>query len=664
MLLGERLMKRIIIFLLLLIPALTYAQTEYGIEDLKGKTIAFVKVSGADDVKFDCFYSYEGAAASPKKLKIYRKSARKETPQAEIFGHTFLVRDVIQKDVKGCTQNILDLVREDNEQVLMLFRPFETFDKKQFEKESYADLFLRQMNLYTTYKTEIRIPVYGIDLYKGKALTLVKHIEDMEMDGLQRYSYVSDNISFDGDIPVYCIGVFDGQNTGSSVSVMRLKEGDLNSLCDSFAPDSISVIRQQCQEFVDFLNTGWANEGLPFKFIGLHLDVRLEKYADIVSISDTLSFSVGTIGSETARLKELITTESRDIKAIIEEFIAKNYSGNQNAAELSAVYLSPDLRPRCVIMTANEDVASRLNEAFGSLQGHIIEYQISEDLKVAFDAHEAYKGHELWLNTTCLRDYYNTKKHSDFFDAVKLGVDRDGKHQIYELSECGSRWYGEDTKIGYGSVIGGDDIKYHHFMFEGIAKQPTLLSERNMDWFKHFGYSYDYALEHMHKTYGLPKEMYYLVVSPIPDFLYDKSGNPRLGSEIKEKIYIPFTKELLLSIKTTDEVDTLLFKYREERRKLENQANDDAREMYETLVKIYGEEIGGILFGGNVRFGFTRDMCMVALRGEPYRLTTNVRTPLGIADCCNFYTQDIALYFIDDILIGIAWRGNALEWHM
>ena len=85
------------------------------------------------------------------------------------------------------------------------------------------------------------------------------------------------------------------------------------------------------------------------------------------------------------------------------------------------------------------------------------------------------------------------------------------------------------------------------------------------------------------------------------------------------------------------------------------------RNRNQTLIKVYGKECADIISKGEVRFGFTKEMCNLAYDGEPYRPSYNVETPLGLADSRVFYTKGITLYFIDDLLIGIKWKDGKVK---
>lgn len=201
-------------------------------------------------------------------------------------------------------------------------------------------------------------------------------------------------------------------------------------------------------------------------------------------------------------------------------------------------------------------------------------------------------------------------------------------------------WVGDSRKeLTYG-LIGGDTYTFYNFRFDGIEKPSD-------------------------------SKIYYARLIPVPDkefgpYKYTTGWEDKIyrGEDIHDAVLVPFSEMFINAIRTDKDIEDLASAIKEQEQRDMDEYLRGATVKYEALTRLYGEEIAGIINSGNVRFGFTSQMCKYALEREPYQLKYEVKTPLGYATEYNFYTQDIKLYFIDDILIGIAWRGRAIEYHM
>lgn len=261
---------------------------------------------------------------------------------------------------------------------------------------------------------------------------------------------------------------------------------------------------------------------------------------------------------------------------------------------------------------------------------------VSNDLAEA--TNQKFIGENLWISG---RTYYTGSNPSTHCTVIKHG---DGTVYPPMNTIIDHEWTDGSYETFWDGMMGGTEFKLYHFRFAGITRRPTYTNPIG--------------------SYGRP--IYYAALLPIPDQEYRRTSSPPydpiLGSAIKDTLFVPFSEEFLSLAMTDTEKEQFSDKFDAAVKKMWEEWNNRINTKREIYKRLYGEEAADIMCGGRVRFGFTTQMCKLALEGEPYQISTYVSTPLGLATMYHFYTQDIKLYFIDDILIGIAWRGNAIEY--
>jgi len=103
-------------------------------------------------------------------------------------------------------------------------------------------------------------------------------------------------------------------------------------------------------------------------------------------------------------------------------------------------------------------------------------------------------------------------------------------------------------------------------------------------------------------------------------------------------------------------------KYHSLEQQMSKEMNERFNNIYIIAKRLWGEEIANLIQHGEVRFGFNVDMCLMAYRDEPYRIS-KVSIPLGLATCYNFFERDVKLYFINEELIGIQFKLEDIHYY-
>ncbi len=178
---------------------------------------------------------------------------------------------------------------------------------------------------------------------------------------------------------------------------------------------------------------------------------------------------------------------------------------------------------------------------------------------------------------------------------------------------------------------------------------------------------FNWKKKHYHGRY-VPQDSvkfrYYLVLTHNPDSLY-KQGNyansPYVkGCELQDTILVPVRNDIFSHILSDAQFKSIKDGFYEHERKEWQAYNEEMKAYYEIAKRVWGEDVAKIVCKGEVRLGFNSEMVDFAFMRIPYRVSYNVSTPLGYAECRDFYTEDIKLYLIDDILVGIEWKGESL----
>ena len=135
------------------------------------------------------------------------------------------------------------------------------------------------------------------------------------------------------------------------------------------------------------------------------------------------------------------------------------------------------------------------------------------------------------------------------------------------------------------------------------------------------------------------------------------------GINITDTIYTPFDFKKLRYLLTGKQLNQFEIAFHKKEQEAWNEHMDRVQGSLEFLSKVYGENTAQLISAGKIRFGFTSEMCKLAFSGEPYNISEYAETPFGPALKYNFYTKDTKLYFIEDKLIGIQWKGKAIEYY-
>ena len=262
------------------------------------------------------------------------------------------------------------------------------------------------------------------------------------------------------------------------------------------------------------------------------------------------------------------------------------------------------------------------------------------DSSLALSSSIAMNGKNIWVSPALIHpNFYVNPRVYDVHDSILFN----GDEGDYSVLGYYPEWLRQSRKVFWDSVIGGSEYSFYHLHCVGVTKRNSLANPRG----------------------SKNKRIFFVSFVPIPGTVfkhpYDKTL-PYNSETIRDTLFVPFSEVFLERMMTDSEMEQFSSDFYESARNSWKQWSERMNSRYAMLEKLYGEEAAGIINGGRVRFGFTIEMCMLALEGEPYQISTNVSTPLGDATMYNFYTQDIRLYFINGVLIGIAWKGNALQY--
>lgn len=120
-----------------------------------------------------------------------------------------------------------------------------------------------------------------------------------------------------------------------------------------------------------------------------------------------------------------------------------------------------------------------------------------------------------------------------------------------------------------------------------------------------------------------------------------------------DTLLIPIGNKSLPQIWESQQFDSLV-NIREHEADMVNQVLQLSEEFNLSYAKSqWGEdEVDRIVYKRQVKFGYTTEMCLMAYRGQEYKVSF-VFLPIGRAKRYHFLENDIKLYFINDTLIGI-----------
>lgn len=218
-------------------------------------------------------------------------------------------------------------------------------------------------------------------------------------------------------------------------------------------------------------------------------------------------------------------------------------------------------------------------------------------------------------------------------------------------------WMFQSYKTFEEGAIGGSKWEFLKVIVDTIGIMPGLKPGNCIN------YDYDYL-----ERRDWPKYLYYIKLTPLPNYEYKRDkydiNSKILGSELNDTIYIPFDSCKINYLYSNVEIEQFEKDFMKQEQRAWNEYMEMQHVKSKILNKAYGRENGANIAAGKIRFGYSMDMCEAAFEGKPFKITSRAHTPLGKAVCYDFYTEDIKLYFIDDELIGIKWKGNAIKYRM
>ncbi|MBQ2838020.1 MAG: hypothetical protein IJE73_00055 [Muribaculaceae bacterium] len=290
----------------------------------------------------------------------------------------------------------------------------------------------------------------------------------------------------------------------------------------------------------------------------------------------------------------------------------------------------------------------------------LVNAQVTSENTISFvdSINTLWAGRTFWFNNKILPSKYSSEDNAPTYHYNVTDNVTKFEYKILYGGGCNNApapskyaWPNCCTSFSEGQ-IGGNTWCFFKAKFVDIKYLPIILGD-------------DYNAFHRRNAiskYGnlLP----YIRLVPDSTTIYKSTltyGAEFYGYEIIDTLFIPYSEKLLnyfmseqqLADFTTDFYANEQTKWNKHMAKYGNRNK--------ALVKLYGKEIGDIISSGEVRFGFTKEMCSLAYGEEPYKPLYNIKTPLGFADCRNFYTKGIKLYFIDNSLIGIEWKNGKIK---
>lgn len=478
-----------------------------------------------------------------------------------------------------------------------------------------------------------------------------------------RHNYKWKEILEPGTVPSYKLTctVSERDSTRKEETVFTYSEAIAAS--NRYWSSDIGHMQTSAQEFCDFLNQYNTCGKDPYRWEGLEIDNSFVVSAFFSNDEHLFSIPVNEFSARRTEISGFIDSCDSEIDNVVAEFRQKNYPNNPFAVSFEGRRMIDSWTPTYVFQTADKNVSDKLSAHIGITDAYKITIVESKHLGLASGTHTALAGKDMWLNQNVFATPTRSKKDtSAIYDVMMIRQSDAGMITTSDImyigrSECSS------NKYFWDGAIGGYESRFFNFHVEGLEKREPLIDDSMVREYR----GHNEAMEHYKKRYRYGDETIYIKITPCKDKQYrvnNSSNDIVWGRDINAAIYIPFRETILKGFFTEEEMNSWGKDFEQYSQRAWNAYMDEAKEWHNTLEKVYGKEAADIIARGNVRFGFTLEMCMAALRGEPYQLDYYVNTPLGKANKYNFYTQDIQLYFIDNILIGIAWRGNGLKYHM
>ena len=153
----------------------------------------------------------------------------------------------------------------------------------------------------------------------------------------------------------------------------------------------------------------------------------------------------------------------------------------------------------------------------------------------------------------------------------------------------------------------------------------------------------------------------YLVLKQNPNKDYFRYGNIDMKDTLN-RVYIMVENGISKKFVSDIENQLNIEKSRSLDQQMAKEMNERFNNVFIVAERLWGEEIANLIQHGEVRFGFNVDMCLMAYRDEPYRIS-KVSTPFGLATCYNLFEKDVKLYFINEELIGIQFKLEDIHYY-
>lgn len=243
-------------------------------------------------------------------------------------------------------------------------------------------------------------------------------------------------------------------------------------------------------------------------------------------------------------------------------------------------------------------------------------------------------------------------------------------HKVYSSKIKYNHWdynFSDDAKWAYKSegylssaAFGGKDYLFGYAHADTIVLKPNLRTVVEKLKFEKDPYN--------KKSFSPTDSLefrFYLALTRCPDSTYvdfnefDRKYYTQIGKECNDTIFIEIEKNTPKYLLSTQSFNNVKAGFYEREQYLWDEFSEEQKAYVEIATRMWGEKIAQIVCSGEVRLGFDEEMCHFAFMRTPFR-TSSVQTPLGLAECQDFFMEGIRLYFQNKILIGIEWRGNKL----
>lgn len=264
---------------------------------------------------------------------------------------------------------------------------------------------------------------------------------------------------------------------------------------------------------------------------------------------------------------------------------------------------------------------------------------------------EKYKGQEVWLG-----DIKNGRVTFYWKEKIRRKV-----HNWYEAG-------GNASANFQSSIIGSfNDLKGTNCILYDLVLMPnkdcTLrVQSEDEKWhtlssgWGNIMFKYNQFQTLRYGTEKFPMYRYYAVFTMNPQKIYIDNRDT-ITTQTADTLYVEYTEKLYKYVRSNDEFLAKLEKCKKWDEEQWSSYNKIENARYKTAKSQWGEHIAQKIRRGLVEFGFSSEMCLAAIRDEPYHID-KIMTPLGLATQYDFYLNDLKLFFIEDKLIGIQYPNR------